>query len=580
MKYHNCFKMLIMTAFSVAAGAVEPIQQVEPMTYCLNLVHHNPGEPLFITKYVQPDYLNSIGYNGDCPRFYIQTAITYDLFEDGLVPDNSASRHWIQRYAKNLDHAIRMHKAAGLPLYPFTDILVVPKELMDKYGDQMKDADGHLSIQRPMTQKVVRAQIAEIFDRFPDLSGLMTRFGETYLCDTPFHVGDKPIRNMDDHVVLINILREEICVKRNKKLFYRTWDFGDLHTSPENYLEVTEQVEPHPNLRFSVKHSNNDFVRNVPLNRTLGLGKHQQIVEVSLMQAGCYGKGAYPYYIGKGVLHGWTELGPGQGIDQVVKTGKLDGVFVWPRGDSWSGPYLSSEFWPDLNGYVIREFAKRPGMTDRQLFDEYCLNHLKMTCTDTDKLYELCLLSADATFLGIHSRLIHIRPWWQRDDKITDIFKLGWWKTWQRKVKLDPKQLDHAALLAEKARCVADWKRIEALSREINIPNQDAKEYLEVSSTYGRIYFSIIEQIWQLSLLDLNAGDSAGQKKVKAIIAEYDRLWAEWFKLEREHPSCATLYMTCWPQTYPPTWREEPNTTNTSLHHDTPIIAKWRKRNR
>lgn len=258
--------------------------------------------------------------------------------------------------------------------------------------------------------------------------------------------------------------------------------------------------------------------------------------------------------------------------------GNLVGVFIWPRGDSWAGPYLSNEFWPDLNGYIIREFAKRPTLTDKQLFEEYCENELKISKEDTEKLYELCLLSADATFTGAQSAIIHLRPWWQRDDKLTSIFKLGWWKTGERKVKVDPMDVDHKTLLAEKAKSVADWKTIEKLSREINIPNEGNQSYLEVSSTYGRIYFSIIEQIWKLSLLDLNEGDDADLKQVRAIIGEYDKLWAEWFKLERENPSCATLYMTCWPQTYPSTWREVPDKKNTRLHHDTPLIGKWRKR--
>lgn len=541
-------------------------QRPEPLDYILNMVHHNPGEPLFITKYVRPDYLAEIGYNGDCPRYYIQTAITYDEFEDGIVPNDSATRHWIQRYAKNLDHAIRMHKEENLPLYPFTDILVVPKEIMDKYGEQMKDTKGHLSIQRPMTQKIMRAQIAEIFNRFPDLDGLMTRFGETYLCDTPFHVGDKPVHSREDHVLLINILREEVCVKRNKKLFYRTWDFGkNFHVNPDYYLEVTDKIEPHPNLIFSVKHSNYDFVRGVPVNKTIGIGKHKQVIEVSLMQAGCYGKGAYPYYIGKGILHGWSDMKKPEGISELVATGKIVGLFIWPRGDSWSGPYLTSEFWPDLNGYIFREFAKRPSCSDRELFQEYCAKHLDLSKADTAKLYKLCLLTDEAVFAGVHSEYFNVSVWYQRDDKFNDPPNLP-----------DPKEVSHSKILAEKAHAVKLWKDIETLSKEINIPNADDQEYLEVSSTYGRIYFSILEKLWTLKVYDAKTLSDADKKIIKQTIDEYDELWDEWYKLEREHSCCATLYMTCWPQTWPPTWREERDSSSFKPHHDTPLVKKYR----
>ena len=80
-----------------------------------------------------------------------------------------------------------------------------------------------------MGQELLIAQIDGIFKCFPSLDGLTLRFGETYLHDTPFHLGGSPIRDgkigINDHILLLNILREEICVKRNKKLFYRTWDF-------------------------------------------------------------------------------------------------------------------------------------------------------------------------------------------------------------------------------------------------------------------------------------------------------------------------------------------------------------------
>src|SRR5690606_21545699 len=101
--------------------------------------------------------------------------------------------------------------------------------------------------------------------------------GETYLFDTPFHTGESPSVTPEEHIKLINILKEEICVKRNKKLIYRTWDFGNnFHINPDFYLEVTNVVKPHPLLYFSIKNINNDFLRGSPFNKTVGLGNHQQ----------------------------------------------------------------------------------------------------------------------------------------------------------------------------------------------------------------------------------------------------------------------------------------------------------------
>lgn len=537
------------------------VEHPATLKHLLNMVHHNPGEPLFITKYLRPDYLKRLGFNGEAPRVYIQSAVTYDRYAPGLISPDSATWAWIQRYAHNIDHLIEEHTQAGLPLYPFTDLLVLPRELMDAFGSEMRDAEGHLSIQRPRTQEVMRAQIEAIFRRFPALDGLTTRFGETYLSDTPFHAGDRPVRTPEEHTLLINILRDEICVKRGKTLFYRTWDFGMLHTQPGLYLRATNAVDPHPKLFFSIKHSNADYLRDVPRNKTLGIGRHAQIVEVSMMQAGCYGRGAYPYYIAHGVLHGWPELGPHQGIDELLRDGKLAGLYTWTRGDGWSGPYISNEFWTDLNLYVITQFALRPHLDDKTLFHEYCTEKLQASEADARRLYELALLSEHAVFIGAQSAVFHIEPWWQRDDKLTDA---------------DLKGVDETKVLAEKGRATAEWQKIETLSRQIHLKNASDQEYLQVSSTYGRIYFSIIEQLWTLQLLEKHPRDEANTAARLQALAAYDRLWLEWQKLECDHACCATLYMAFWPQTYPPTWREHPYEGKAQPNHDTPVVARCR----
>ena len=60
-------------------------------------------------------------------------------------------------------------------------------------------------------------------------------------------------------VALIQFLRAELCVKHSKVVVFRTWDtqFAPpyrFHGGADYYLNVTNQVEPHPLLYFSVKH--------------------------------------------------------------------------------------------------------------------------------------------------------------------------------------------------------------------------------------------------------------------------------------------------------------------------------------
>ena len=261
-------------------------QSEEPLRFILDMVHHNPGEKRFDTKFNDPAVLKAWGYNGQVFKPYIQAATTYDKFDAALLPKGSKERAFCEAEAARIDGQLKAAKAVNMPLYPFTDVLVVPKSLMEKYGAQMKSGK-RLSILKPMTQKVMRTQIADIFDRFPDLAGLTIRFGETYLHDAPYHAGGSPVETAEEHVALINLLREEVCVKRNKVLFYRTWGFGEgsIARNPQTYLAVTDRIEPHPDLIFSIKHSHYDFTRDAGFNRTLGIGKHPQLVEV-LLQPG------------------------------------------------------------------------------------------------------------------------------------------------------------------------------------------------------------------------------------------------------------------------------------------------------
>jgi hypothetical protein len=529
-----------------------------PLRFLLDMVHDNPGEKPFDTKFNDPTVLKEWGYNGQVIKTFPQTALTYEAFDPTLVPEGSPERAWAEKYGKVVDERITAAKACALPVFNFTDMLVVPEKLLLKYADEMTVGTGEitketiennrktaihgslhgtgrrLSILRPVTQKVVRTQLDELFTRFPDLAGIFVRFGETYVHDTPYHVGGSPVGSADEHRALIQLLREEVCVKRNKLVFYRTWGWDGFLTSPKFYCGVTDGIEPHPNLIFSIKHSNGDFTRDVPFNKTLGVGKHPQLVEVSINQAGLYGKNAWPYYIGQGIIDGWeTDGAAKRGLRSLAGHKNFAGVWTWTRGDGWAGPYTPNEFWVDLNAYVIKSFGQQPGRAEKEIFDEYCREKLKLDDQQAAKFRELCLLATSATYHGQKSSLFKSNSWWCRDEYLTapnlqSVVNGG----------LADKVLE------EKAQAVADWKRVEQTAREIKLSNAADQEFLEVSCTYGRIKMAITEQIWTMQILFAQSGKSGNLDKVKMrqAIESYDALWAEWRKLKEDHACCPTLY--------------------------------------
>ncbi|WP_086019619.1 hypothetical protein [Streptomyces violaceusniger] len=54
----------------------------------------------------------------------------------------------------------------------------------------------------------------------------------------------------------MGILRDEVCERAGKRVFYRTWSTGDdkLSADPDYYRGVTDQVPVHDNLLFSIKY--------------------------------------------------------------------------------------------------------------------------------------------------------------------------------------------------------------------------------------------------------------------------------------------------------------------------------------
>ncbi|NWJ52174.1 MAG: hypothetical protein HXX14_15065 [Bacteroidetes bacterium] len=538
----------------------------------MNMVHNNPGEKPFDTKYINPTYLKSQGFKATVIFCHINTGITYDNFEKNVIPKGSDERKWIEKKAE--DNLIKIHgfKEVGLDVYAFTDFLVFPKTIWDKYGklieakDAKEDNPGGISersrkpdIQREMTQKLLRAQIDGIFSRFPELDGIVLRFGETYLQDTPFHRGASPISNNDeqsikDHILLINILRDEICVKRNKKLFYRTWDFGNrFHVNPSYYLAVTNAIETHPNLFFSIKYQQGDFQRMTPFNPCIGIGKHRQIIE-SQSQMEAYGKGSHPYYTGSGVINGWPETkyelncfsngftgklnapDAPRGVKDILKNGLLAGMWTWSNGGGWQGPYLKNEIWNDLNNYVVSHWAMDVSKSEETLFNEFSIR-LGLSGHNADIFRQIALLSIEGVRKGQLNSFTDNSVWWARDqffsaESNTKIVKSIIDKNISKKV------------LAEKTEAVAIWQQIEALSIQLEMKDSITLEAIRVSSIYGRIKFALIEQMWILMIEDGNfrLKGTMNNRIVINAIQKYDALWDEWRALNKSSAQCASIY--------------------------------------
>lgn len=518
--------------------------------YILDMVHHNPGEPLTKSDFNNPDYLKKEGFNGQVINDFVfaHAALTFDKLNPEIFPVGSKEREWVMTAANHVREQIKAAHKAGIKIYYFTDIIVLPKKLVELYRDEICDEKGKISFEKPKTVAIHKLMLDELFETFPDLDGLVIRTGETYLNNVPYHTGNNPITNgVESHLKLINLLREEVCVKRNKKIFYRTWLSAGMHEKPEVYLNVTNQVAPHDNLIFSIKHTAGDYHRTLDFNPTLGIGKHQQIVEVQC-QREYEGKGAYPNYIGEGVINGFEEYSgnkpqkSSKSLLDIRSNPNFKGIWTWSRGGGWVGPYISNEFWPRLNAYVLSHWAANTKLNEVQIFNHF-MDDEGIKGASHKKFRTLSLLSAKAVLRGHNSALLDWENswvWWMRDEFLsgTDAGRL----TQTFKKLYDRGDLQKA--VAEKYEAVQMWTEIWRLSKEIQMPDAADQHYLVVSSQYGLLLHQIIAEGWNIMAMGYS-GDQTGKYEkdsLAASIKKYDQLWLQYAQLKKDNPDCATLY--------------------------------------
>lgn len=515
--------------------------------YLLDMVHHNPGEALTKSDFNNPSFLKAEGYNGIVINdfTFAHTAITFDSFDKRIFPVGSKERTWVLNTAEKVRQNIRNAHLAGLKAYYFTDIIVLPKSLVALYQKDICDENGKISFERPKTIEIHRLMFKELFKTFPDLDGLVIRTGETYLNNVPYHTGNNPVTNeVESHVKLLELLKEEVCDSLNKTVFYRTWSFGGMHDNPDYYLKVTNQITPDKNLIFSIKHTQGDYHRTFNFNPTLGIGQHKQIVEVQC-QREYEGKGAYPNYIAKGVIDGFEEyqqLYPQKKLaclNDFKSFPQYAGLWTWSRGGGWVGPYISNELWCRLNADILNQWAQHPQKSEESIFYDWTSKN-GMDKADAQNFRKLALLSAKAV-LRMHEsakyRFDKNWVWWTRDE-----FLGGTEAGAPLKAILDSlnKTGKTKIAIAEKYEAVKIWEQIVSLSKHIKMNNEKDAHYIRVSSEYGLLLSQIIAEGWQI-LAWGNAGNYNHQKMQNAI-ARYDNYWKLYRQLKEEEPSCATLY--------------------------------------
>jgi hypothetical protein len=519
--------IVLALAFLTFLGVNAQDKNMAPLI--LDMVHHNPGEAPYETKYNDPAVIKEMGYNGKVYFLFESPAlaINWESVDKDILPKGTEDRKWVDAKAAQIKKMHAACKAQDMAIYAMSDLVLFPKRLIEKYG--IEDTFGNPN--NELTEKLVRAQINEMFDQFPDLDGLVVRIGETYLHDAPYHKGaiDDKTNPEKTIIPLINILKEEICEKRDKQLIFRTW--GAFDVNMDDYLAVSEGVEPHENLIISVKHCEGDFHRANNFSKIIGQGRHKQIIEVQSARE-YEGKGAYPNYIANGVIDGFEEHArmPEERINSIqefldTKPELYAGVWTWSRGGGWDGPYIKDELWCDLNSWVMAQWGQNTDKSEEFIFNRYATERLHLEGDDVAKFRKLCLLSAEAVVRGRNSTYRDMNPWWTRDQGIA----------WPMVVE---GVFEQKRNLNQKDESIAKWKQIVKLAKSIDWKDEETKNHAIGSSEYGLKLYKIYRTLVYMKYAD----DNGNSKDVKKWIKKYDKAWAGYNKLADKYSAIATLY--------------------------------------
>lgn len=539
MKYGTPFLRTLawlQVATSVSSSSLEDSDTA--LKWRGSLVHKNPGEGFTPTKYSDPPTVSDLGYNvmikndGAPPH----AAITWDSFDPDIFPEGSDERQWVEDLASTIDENIKEIKDAGMKSMYWFDMFVLPKALVDKHEDELTDDDGDWSFDSDMMVNVTEYLLDAVFERFPDLDGLLIRTGEIFTNDVPYHDGASPITDgSNSHIKLLQTLQDVVMNKHNKLVFYRTWAFDGFTTDPDYYLDVANAVDLNPNLWFVIKHTSGDFWRTAGPNPTVDLSKHPYLIEIQC-QREYEGKGAFPNYVMNGVIEGFEEDvdedASFKSLSDIRDSPLFQGVVTWARGGGWEGVYPANEFWIDMNVRVIAKWAQDPSASEPEVFEAYA-RELNISSDAIAALRDVALLSARGTLYG-HYSLAHqlSRLEWTRDryiggadnelkDDFDDIISTS----------EDDDSDIVSKVLEEKALGRTFWEQIVNRTEEITIQDSDTRGFILYSVQYAQLLYRIIEESWVVSLTGMSGDNDTGSydtDTIKAGIEAYDNALADY----------------------------------------------------
>lgn len=463
-------------------------------------VHDPPNQDEIVTRWRNPSFLSERGFT--------DLVVADQLFGClSLVMENATSPEVSQRIS-DLNERIQEALNSGLETWVMEDLFTLPIEVAQGSNGCPHDDE---------TWRSINTNLHALFNQYPDLKGIIFRFGEAFETDSwairinPFSCQCNVCERLGKIGALQRIvseLEEIVCEQLGMYCILRMWDLGEdgFHADCEQQSAGLATWNDNTRLVVSVKHTATDYWRNQPWNNSIELDGPPRLIEFQCEREYEF-LGLVPNWLGHSLSQGFPE------VDEDITTGLANsvpanwaGTYIIPRGGGWSADHASDDFWSEMNAHAVIALTDNPNRDPDEILDEF----LKQSgFDDHESRFSFATLIKMSSDLILHLRYLHT---------FQDLAKQIWMPShnWFRDDTFVPGACAHITNLVTKAglgdnlradRAFASiiartqLNRAEALFNGGRFTNHPKAEFILNSYHFAVNFATLSESIWN-DLLD------------------------------------------------------------------------------
>ncbi len=500
-----------------------------------------------------PPYVDESAFTKRIDQFagYVDQIVRYGA--NGIVM--GGMHHMInyerleKRYLLPLDSSIKLRHRVYYDFFKKIFGLVKERDLIlivsaDQFAflKKIESWIGLITADNPRVWETLTAGIMELFDRFPEIDGIMTRYGQhdemqDYGSMDVFYSKGKRVdthtwgdyENRPHDIQAVAKLVETVtktCLEKDKLSIFRTWTQTeiDLHSRRDLYLQLIEAIpgEIKANTIFSIKRTLTDFWYYQPLNPTLRSSNSSRMIEFECRHQ-FEGMGIFPTYWGEDNQRA-IKYAVGQNVRH---------IWFWPGAGGWVTPgypvilpYVSGfDFWIDANVFQIYRLITDPDENGEKTASDFGI--LKLGRKGGEKIGGILKMAYQAC-----SRIFYTLPYaqivkWKCQSPC-------WHMPW---LGVDPKEINRVlevtgkaiTTLIEESRKGVDWSIRLEQETSLLIPENDRD--IEIvkkikKSAYDLRQFAELMHSFRI----LFSTDSKDREKLADSLANYKKTLSNYKK--------------------------------------------------